>query len=88
VCARARVRACVRACRSADDIWLAHPQGGNDYDKATAYIEKQFLKKNGEVKTRFVYTHLTCATDTKNIEVVFNSVVDIFLSKLLNQVGF
>lgn len=63
-------------------------KGGNDYDKATAYIEKQFLKKNGEVKTRFVYTHLTCATDTKNIEVVFNSVVDIFLSKLLNQVGF
>lgn len=69
-------------------VTTIHAQGGNDYDKATQYIEKQFLKKNGEQKTRHIYTHLTCATDTKNIEVVFNAVIDIFLSTLINQYGF
>jgi len=64
-----------------------YPQGDNDLDKAAQYIEKQFLKKNGEQKTRHIYTHLTCATDTKNIEVVFSAVLDIFLSTLMNEIG-
>jgi hypothetical protein len=33
------------------------------------------------------YTHLTCATDTENIAVVFNSVKDIIIRKSLNEAG-
>jgi len=71
------------------DLRVCFPEykGDNDLDKSAQYIEKQFLKKNGEQKTRHIYTHLTCATDTKNIEVVFSAVLDIFLSTLMNEIG-
>ncbi|KAL6074112.1 Guanine nucleotide-binding protein G(i) subunit alpha-2 [Balamuthia mandrillaris] len=60
--------------------------GPMEYHKAAKFIEKQFLKKNKASDTRFVYTHLTCATDTENVRVVFNAVEDVFLQKLLGTV--
>lgn len=60
-------------------------KGGLDFDKGSAYIEKQFLKKNKSEGTRHIYTHLTCATDTENIRVVFNAVQEIFLTTILSD---
>jgi hypothetical protein len=35
-----------------------------------------------------VYHHITCATDTQNVEVVFNATKDIILRKNLMRSGF
>jgi len=47
------------------------PEFQKCYDAATKYILDLFLAKNKQGKE--IYSHITCATDTKNIEVVFNA---------------
>ncbi|KAL6046559.1 Guanine nucleotide-binding protein G(k) subunit alpha [Balamuthia mandrillaris] len=63
-------------------------KGGKNYDSAVKYIEKQFLKRNRAEGTRFVYTHVTCATDTENVRVVFNAMQEIFLTGYIQDAGF
>jgi len=55
----------------------------NDYEHAAAYIEAQFIVRNKQNKK--IYTHLTCATDTSNIQAVFNAVKDIIVSDSLKE---
>jgi len=55
----------------------------NDYEHGAAYIEAQFLARNKQPKK--IYTHLTCATDTSNIQAVFNAVKDIIVSDSLKE---
>jgi len=50
------------------------------------YIRDRFLELNDN-KSKTVYAHFTCATDTNNIMVVFNAVRDIILSKTLAKIG-
>jgi len=51
-------------------------QGGlGDYKLGLEYFVKKFLKANSN-SCRVVYHHITCATDTKNVEVVFNACKD------------
>lgn len=52
--------------------------GGNDYEKAIKYIEAKFKEQNENVRKE-IYVHCTCATDTSNVEVVFNAVKDIII---------
>eukprot|EP01114_Cavostelium_apophysatum_P008355 TRINITY_DN2077_c0_g1_i1.p1 TRINITY_DN2077_c0_g1~~TRINITY_DN2077_c0_g1_i1.p1 ORF type:complete len:354 (-),score=138.25 TRINITY_DN2077_c0_g1_i1:71-1132(-) len=61
--------------------------GGKDFDNAVAFIKDRFLQQNENPK-KYIYTHVTCATDTGNIQVVFNAVKDIILHKVLNDSGF
>ena len=60
--------------------------GNNTYEEAAAYIEGTYanLSENGR---REVYTHLTCATDTIHIQLVFDDVVDVIIGKNLNSFG-
>jgi len=60
--------------------------GQNTFDAGTAYIREKFLALN-ENSSKTVYAHLTCATDTQNIMVVFNAVRDIILNKTLKTIG-
>jgi len=60
--------------------------GGKDYTNAMAYITQQFLAQN-ENNKKPIYPHVTCATDTANITVVFNAVKDIVLRKALDNAG-
>jgi len=60
--------------------------GGKDYTTAMAYITQQFLAQNENSK-KPIYPHVTCATDTANITVVFNAVKDIVLRKALDNAG-
>lgn len=60
--------------------------GGKDYDKAIKFIETKFVSQN-ENPQKIIYTHVTCATDTNNITVVFNAVKDIILRKALDSAG-
>jgi len=60
--------------------------GGLDEDNAYKFIQKKFLETNQNPK-KHIYTHLTCATDTDNINVVFSAVQDIILRGVLDKVG-
>lgn len=40
------------------------------------------------VVVQMIYHHVTCATDTKNVEVVFNACKDIILRGNLKDSGF
>jgi len=58
--------------------------GGLDYDKALAYIEQSFIKKNST--NRKIYIQKTCATDTGNIQFVFNVIRDIVFKKKIDEI--
>jgi len=46
--------------------------GGDDFDRAYAYIEKEFRKLNKGDQGR-IYPHLTCATDVNSVKEVFSN---------------
>lgn len=60
--------------------------GPQDYDHAREYIRDRFTELN-ENKSKSLYAHFTCATDTDNIIVVFNAVRDIILNYTINKIG-
>ncbi|VDM84523.1 unnamed protein product [Strongylus vulgaris] len=60
--------------------------GGENYDEAAKYIESQFMSAN-ENKEKSIYTHLTCATDTHQVQFVLDSVLDTILSSKLKGCG-
>jgi len=70
------------------DLKVAFPDydGGLNYDNAVAFIKDKFLQQNDNPK-KHIYIHLTCATDTNNIEVVFAAIKDIILRKVLDDSG-
>jgi guanine nucleotide-binding protein G(i) subunit alpha len=60
--------------------------GGKDYEKAVAYLREKFLACNQNPK-KHIYHHVTCATDTQNVKVVFEAVKDIILHQVLDDSG-
>lgn len=60
--------------------------GPNTYDDAAAYIQAQFESKNRS-PNKEIYCHMTCATDTNNIQVVFDAVTDIIIANNLRGCG-
>jgi len=58
-----------------------------DYQSGVNYFLKKFLDKNKN-KDREVYYHVTCATDTSNVKVVFDACKDIILRSNLKDSGF
>ncbi|EGG18218.1 G-protein subunit alpha 1 [Cavenderia fasciculata] len=60
--------------------------GPTTYEACSDYIKHQFLSQNENPK-KLIYPHLTCATDTSNINHVFNSVKDIVLNITLDEAG-
>jgi len=62
----------------------AYP-GDDSYEQSAAYIQKQFTSQAKGGKD--VYAHLTCATDTNNIQVVFDAVTDTIIKNNLKDAG-
>lgn len=60
--------------------------GSNTYEDAAAYIQAQFESKNRS-PNKEIYCHMTCATDTNNIQVVFDAVTDIIIANNLRGCG-
>lgn len=60
--------------------------GEQTYDAATAYIQAQFVAKNKDTN-KWLYWHHTCATDTENIEFVFDALTDVVVASNLGAVG-
>jgi len=61
-------------------------EGENTYDQAATYIQMQFEKLNRHPE-KMIYAHFTCATDTTNVQFVFDAVSDVILTKVLGSLG-
>jgi len=59
---------------------------GSSYEDACQYVDKKFLDGN-ENKDRVIKTHVTCATDTENVKIVFNAVKAGIINKSLKEAG-
>ena len=59
-----------------------------DYDSGVEYFVAKFLARNKAGASRQIYHHVTCATDTKNVKVVFEACKDIILRANLAASGF
>jgi len=60
--------------------------GENTYEAGAEFLKNQFESKN-HIDEKTVYTHITCATDTGNIQAVFGAVKDIIIRQSLNEAG-
>jgi len=65
---------------------FANYEGGNDYAAGCYTIESEFLSKREDDKKE-IYSHITCATNTDNVEKVFNDVKDIVIRRGLEIAG-
>ncbi|CAM9099369.1 unnamed protein product [Phaeothamnion confervicola] len=66
--------------------WQDFKGAEHDFDAGEAYFREKFMAANASGK--LVYTHVTCATDTENVRVVFNSCKDTILRSNLKNSGF
>ena len=60
--------------------------GSNDYQQCVDYWKSQFTAQPRD-KTKSVYTHPTCATDTSNVKFVFGAVISIVLEANMKASG-
>ena len=58
--------------------------GGFNDSAALDFIQNRYLEVDKN-KHRKLFMHVTCATDTKNIQVVFDAVKNIILTKYLKE---
>ncbi|KAI9299739.1 G-alpha protein [Cunninghamella echinulata] len=61
--------------------------GGDKYELACQYILQRFISLNAKQAEKQVYSHFTCATDTKQIKFVMAAVSDIVTHNTLRDVG-
>jgi len=59
--------------------------GDGSYESGCEFMEKEFLKRNHFKKP--IYCHVTCATDERNVKVVFTGVKDIVIRNALDTAG-
>jgi len=59
-----------------------------DFDAGVDYFVNLFLGVNDRPNEKIIYNHVTCATDTKNVEVVMNACKDIITRGNLKDSGF
>ncbi|KAG7280598.1 hypothetical protein CRUP_028324 [Coryphaenoides rupestris] len=70
-------------------LTICYPEysGANKYDEAASYIQTKFEDLNKKKATKEIYTHFTCATDTKNVQFVFDAVTDVIIKNNLKDCG-
>ncbi|CAH0562433.1 unnamed protein product [Brassicogethes aeneus] len=73
--------------RSPLTICFPEYSGLNTYEDASNYIRKKFENLNMRKDQKEIYTHFTCATDTNNIQFVFDAVTDVIIKNNLKDCG-
>ncbi|XP_027571523.2 guanine nucleotide-binding protein G(i) subunit alpha [Chiroxiphia lanceolata] len=70
-------------------LTICYPEypGSQTYEEAAAYIQSQFEELNRRRDTKEIYTHFTCATDTRNVQFVFDAVTDVIIKNNLKECG-
>ncbi|CAI4221623.1 unnamed protein product [Auanema sp. JU1783] len=67
-------------------VALKNYKGKQEYRPSLDYITKKFKQANKNSK-RSIYIHETCATDTQQIQIVINSVIDVVIQQTMQKVG-
>ncbi|XP_071551105.1 guanine nucleotide-binding protein G(i) subunit alpha isoform X2 [Panulirus ornatus] len=62
-------------------------QGSNTFEESANYIRMKFENLNKRKDQKEIYTHFTCATDTNNIQFVFDAVTDVIIKNNLKDCG-
>lgn len=62
--------------------------GGDDFEKGTKFIQEQFTSLHRNQASKKIFAHVTCATDTENVKVVFDAAKEIIISQNLERLGF
>lgn len=73
--------------RSPLTICFPEYTGSNTFEEASNYIRMKFENLNKRKDQKEIYTHLTCATDTNNIQFVFDAVTDVIIKNNLKDCG-
>jgi len=60
--------------------------GPGTYNDAAVFIRQKYLERNRN-ETKEIYVHLTCATDTENIDFVFKAVTNMIIAANLKKSG-
>jgi len=60
--------------------------GGDDYEEAIAFLKQEFKMRNTNSR-KPLYIHVTCATDTENVQFTFNAVKDVIVRSGLKECG-
>eukprot|EP00842_Homolaphlyctis_polyrhiza_P003274 jgi/Hompol1/3948/HPOL_006839-RA len=68
------------------DKYIPEYEGQNTYGKASDYFKDRF-ESLCENKSKKVYTHFTCATDTKQVKFVMKAVIDILVELSVQNMG-
>lgn len=76
-----------KIARSPLTICFPEYTGQNTYEEASAYIRTKFENLNKRKDKKEIYTHFTCATDTTNIQFVFDAVTDVIIKNNLKDIG-
>jgi len=61
--------------------------GGNVFEEGTRFIQEKFAALNRNPNKK-IFAHVTCATDTENVKVVFDAAKEIIISQNLERLGF
>lgn len=72
--------------KSALSVCFPEYTGSQSYEEAALYIQAQFESKN-KSENKEIYCHQTCATDTNNIQFVFDAVTDVIIANNLRGCG-
>ncbi|KAM3872017.1 guanine nucleotide-binding protein G(i) subunit alpha-3-like isoform 2-T2 [Diretmus argenteus] len=74
---------------STSPLTICYPEysGAATYEEAAAFIQCQFEDLNRRKDTKEIYSHFTCATDTKNVQFVFDAVTDVIIKINLKECG-
>ncbi len=56
------------------------------FEPASSYVKQKYLERNKN-ENKEVYVHLTCATDTQNIDFVFKAVTNTIIQADLKKSG-
>lgn len=62
--------------------------GGSDYNAACKYFVEQFRALMPKSETKMFYYHITCATDTSNVKMVWDSCREVIMQQNLKESGF
>ena len=73
--------------RSPLTICFPEYNGPNTFEECADYIKMKFEDLNKRKGQKEIYTHFTCATDTSNIQFVFDAVVDVIIKNNLTSCG-
>lgn len=69
------------------EVFKDFPGGIGDYDVGVDYFLGKFMEMN-RTKDKEIYHHVTCATDSENVSVVFNACKNIILKQNIKGAGF